>query len=747
MAGASVPVGGMLQVAIADATAIDPQSSIGASGSGWMALVTLKGITSIVGTVDATALTISVSDPGFDTSGNATTVARTITGVAHLRRQYPNGTSKMISTDGSNVTMYVTLDDWIYSGTTIVSASIGSTFYPSCVASSAPTKTNLSTLAYPSPLFGWINPQQEATGSSHAVEGVAFHRHARSGQQVACIKYNVTDGTTTSSDVLVSATSTSSKVTQGNIPEVWVGSVDMSAMTQGAICTVNAKVYPWLGTVLDVAASGTAWPTARNITPLRVMCDRTGAYGGGYAYVKSGASGGTTSSVPATASADPYPTITAALAGLKTWNNSNKSHNDHGGGFIRLMDDGVGGPQTHTIATTPANSPGNTWCNIEKDPATAAVITVTWSAQCAFPSLTRWKNVRIAPSAQTYNVLGPNTSAAMVALDGCTIDNTANKTIVAWYNYVYLHNNTLTGGVACNFAGLNAADWGLASMVGMVGTKTSTLQTTLNHPSLIVGCVLPGYIVGWSTSTQGNHGRIIYNNKVRAAVMTNAAATTLLDGMANVQNQYECDGVASQVAMNYFSDGDLTTVSNYVEMHNTAVGERCSRMYNDNASCKVIPNGIVKMGSSKFSIWDNYNIKTEMFTSGIGSVGNWSYEYSVGNVGNVCLFGKVTRSASDAPANNDTDQYMGNAWLPSSEYNLGRTALGFTQAQIMAMFSNYTVQPKGSPVEGGTYVPVSGATYLKSRVPVGFSVLNKDLAGTTRRTDGTGAAGAYESSP
>lgn len=745
-AGSSVQVGGISQIVIADATAVDPLSSIGANGSGWSAYVTLKGLTSLVGTVDASKLTIVVSDPGYDTSGNATTVQRTITGVAHMRRQYPNGASKMISTDGINVAMLVTLDDWIYSGSTIVSASIASGFYPSNVASSSPIKTNLSTTGYPQPLFGWINPQQEsATGSTHNFEGIGFSRFARNGQQFACVKYNMTDGTNTSADVLVSSTTTSTRVTQGNIPEVWAGAPSTSNLTQGAMCTGNAKIYPWIGTVFDVAASGTAWPTVRPITPLRILCDKTGAYGGGYAYVQVGASGGTTSATPATSRSAPYPTITAAMAGLKTWNNSNKSHNDHGGGFIRLMDT-AGADTLHTIATAPANSPGSTWCTIEKDPLSSAAISVTFSTQCSFPSLCKWKNITLVPSTQTHNIIGNNTADEMVAMDTCIIDNTANKTIISWYIYKYLHNLTLIGGRLCNFNGLAATNNGLAIMAGIVGTVTST---TTNQPLIMVGCTLPSFAVTRGTTTQGNHGRILYNNKIKyAAYEKLTTGETLLDGFANVQNLYEHDNSGAVVTcMNYFADGDLTTVTNYVEMHNTAVGNRASRMYNDVVACDVIPNAVQKVGVSLFNIWDNYNTKDDRFNTGAGSVGAWAYQYSVGCIGNVSLFGAVNRAATDAPHNdNSPTPYMGNVWLPTSEYNLFRTALGFTMTQIMDNnFTNYTVAPRSVPALGGNYTPLSGAVYIKSRVPVGRSVLIKDIAGTTRRTDGTGSAGAYES--
>jgi len=246
---AVIPTGGLLSLTIVDSTIIDPISSIGIDGNGWVAILVLKGLTSLVGTCLPAQFSMVVSDPGYDTSGNVTTVSRTITGVAQLRRQYPNGASMNISTDGTDLTIYITLDDWIYSGTTIVSYSMGATFYTGAAAStSGATKTNSSSLAYIKPLFSWINPQQDrATASTFNVEAVAFHRHAQSGTQVACIKFNVNDGTTTSSDQTVSAVALSALQTIGNIPEVWNVAGDFSGMAPGQPCHGKAKVRRGLG--------------------------------------------------------------------------------------------------------------------------------------------------------------------------------------------------------------------------------------------------------------------------------------------------------------------------------------------------------------------------------------------------------------------------------------------------------------------------------------------------------------------
>jgi len=740
---AAVPNGAIMSLTIVDATPIDPVSSVGASGSGWVAIVKLKGLTSLVGTAVPTALTISVSDPGYDTSGNVTTVNRTITGVSHLRRQYPNGNSKMISTDGTDLTLYITLDDWVYSGTTIVSASIGGTFYPSCTASSAPTKINLSTESYKKALTAWINPPSECSSSTYNVELLAFHRHARNGQQVACVKFAVSDGGAYSTDQLVSSTSLSTRLSRGNIPEVWPCAVDFSGMTQAAACNVRAKVYPWIGdssAVLDLSATGASFPSVQAQKTLRVICDRTGGYGGGYAYVNVGAGGGTVSATPATAKADPFPTIAAALSALKTWNNANKGHNDCGGGFIRLMDNS-GANQTHNIAAGFSASTASAHCYIEKDPASAAVVTVTCTASLAsFPTNIYWRNLTMLTNAGVgFNFSGTNTANDTVVIDNVVIDNTGNKQVFTWYDIVYPLNLTTA-------SANNITLMGNSPTANLVPMYAGCVAGALDFSTVGAICYVGNYGANWPLSgdTSANRdGFIIHNNRNPSFVLTNASAFTYSLGVANVQNLFEQNGGRAGVCMNLFADSDLATITNYVEQHNTAIGARCSRMYNDVAGTRTVPNGVIKLGSSRYNIWNDYNNKGDTVTAGVGGTGNWAYGYSVGNDGNVSLFGDVQCTGGAPHNDNGTTPFLGMAWLPSSNPSLFG---GLNDSQIMALFPNYTVAPQASPATGGNYKPVSGATQLKSRVPTGLSTLKYDIAGTLRRTDGTGAAGAYESS-
>jgi len=759
-AGNSAPVtptGGLLSLTIADTTPIDVQSSIGANGSGWVAICVLKGLTSTVGTVVPSALTIEVSDPGYDTSGNVTKVTRTLTGVVNLRRQFPNGNSKMISTDGTDLTIYITLDEWIYENTTIVSASIGGTFYTGCVASDAGTKTNLSATAYTKPLFAWINPQQERnTASTHDVEGVAFHRHATAGQQVPCIKFNVTDGSTTTDDQPVSATALSSLQTIGNIAEIWKCAVDFSTMTQGVMCSVNAKVYPWIGdssAVLDLNATGVAWPTRLPQTKLRVFCDRTGAYGGGYAYIDgTGAGTPQVSSNPVTAKANPYATQAAAMSAMRDWNNTNKGHNDLGGGTIRYIDN-AGGDKTYTITLDGVNAPGSTWCIVEKDPASSATISIEFSDLKQYSSLTMYQNLRFASNAGSDYTIAMYTTSSLSQLctKGCTFDNSSAKNFLTWCYYQYHLNLTLEGTSRIHFNNLTSDD-GPVSWIGVVSAdKAARPYTADGDAHIVVGCTMPLFQVQKCLTTgDGNNGRIIYNNRLLCAQISSSSALTINNGFAIVQNLFETDDSDFAAAsLHAFADGDLTTIDNYVDMYNTAVGERASRLYNDVLATKVVPSGVQKYGASRYSIYDNYNIKADTFPDAVGngSVGTWAYDNGVGNAYILSLFGAVNRSASDLPHNDNTPEpYMGNAWLKTSQPNLGRTSLGYTKANIMDMFTNYTVAPRAVPAIGGNYVPLSTATNFKI-VPANQGGLVYDLAGVARETDGTGAIGAYEAAP
>jgi hypothetical protein len=712
--------------------------TIGYNGAGWVAKIVLSGITDVTQVCDATKLTLTVSDPGYDTSGNATTVNRTITGQGPLIRQYedaianlsqgssPNANiNYLITTDGTNLTLYIALSDWIYTGTTINSVSLAANFYGSSSATTISSPTNSSDLAYPNVIFGWHTPQYNSTNGTGTlpVEGLAFHRHAMNGQQVACVKYQATDAHSISGAVsTVGASTLSTLAKQGNIPEVFAANVDFSGLTQGDNCTVNAIAYPWLGnnpyaiaTYGSITGQGTAWPTQKGQTLLQALCDKTGAYGGAYAYVSLAGNDttGVVSTSTTVAKASPFATILAAGTALQTYNNATKGHNDLGGATIRLMDS-AGSAATHVIPRSFPTATGNTWFTIESDPTNTGVITAdgSTSGYNQFPDKLRLRNFTLYPSSGAGRyIFVANTTGALVT-DGLTINNSNNKSPFVYWTYQSFYNHTITDPGSSDTYLWSANVYTLV-ISGAVST-VSTNATNPPQPGIMIGSILPQdyFFFGKNLNGNGykdNDGIIVYNNRCQVISMTttppNAWQTShfyqqytmvtngtnfyyaltngtsassggptgtglnitdgsvtwayiatynfsLPTGVAYVQNLVENNNASTGNGVGqFFPDNDIVNFTNFVDMHNTYLGGKCNTLYNDQSDSQIAPAGLIKQGTRKYTIVDNRNIKLDGEKLVQGCYGNIAFAYGVGNYGEYSLFGEVNRSPQTIPVN------------------------------------------------------------------------------------------------
>ncbi|HYZ48257.1 MAG TPA: DUF4760 domain-containing protein [Sphingomonas sp.] len=289
-----------------------PDGADAAVPNGWVAKATLPD--DGVSAFDPTKIVLTVQDPGFDTAGNATVVTRTIRGTAVIRKQYPNHAQSLNSAAGGTRTVYFALADDIFQGSTITAAQAEAGYYGAAAAGTIGGVVNSSTVAYPKPLFGWLNLQHErATGAGFNIEAVAYHRFARNGQQVACIKFQAKDAQAVPNATaaqLVSAPALSDFQTAGQRVEAWKATIPLAALAQGDLCQVGAIVYPWIGTAWDLEVEGLAWPTACPQTKLRFKNDKNATYGGAVAYVKTG--GTATTSAAVFAAQQDSATLTAA---------------------------------------------------------------------------------------------------------------------------------------------------------------------------------------------------------------------------------------------------------------------------------------------------------------------------------------------------------------------------------------------------------------------------------------------------
>ena len=158
-----------------------------------------------------------------------------------------------------------------------------------------------------------------------------------SGRPVAAVTFIASDGTNTVQQTL--STLSSRQWSSGLYAPYFEAVIPLATLNQGAICTLDVIIYPWVGTSFQASVSGATYPSI-NFTVLKFLNDRTGAYGEAYAYVDAAAGNNGTavvSATPATAAALPYLTVSAAAAAIKTFNTTTYARNNTSGGTIRLV--------------------------------------------------------------------------------------------------------------------------------------------------------------------------------------------------------------------------------------------------------------------------------------------------------------------------------------------------------------------------------------------------------------------------
>lgn len=756
--GAAAPVAGISALEVLG-PAVLPDGVDAAVPNGWVAKAVLPD--DGASAFDPSKIVLTVSDPGFDSQGNATAIIRTITGTAIVRRQHPNQAQRLNAASGGVRTVYFALSDDIYQGSTITGASASAGYYGAAAAGMIASVTNASTLAYPKAQFAWMNTQHErVSASTCAVEGVAFHRHAMNGQQVACVRYQAMDaqGVPNLSPIATaSAPQLSAIQTQGQIAEVWAADLSTATLAQGDLCRVNARVYPWIGdasAVLDLIADGIAvtgnCTTMNPQTPLRFLNDRTGGYGGLHAAVRIGASGGTVQASWEAATATPYATIQAAIAALVSANNAGKGHNNHSGSTVWLMETAPGGGAAHIIGASSGSAAGSCWTDIRPDPAATGTVKAVLSATAGQASLLRWQVAIEVTGAFNMNGGGGTGGNVMIALENMTLHHAAaaSAPINFGFGIGFAKNLTLTGGanVYPPFGGFSTNRCQMRA-IGVIATDTvapSVGNANGIYPWTLIGCTFANWQVQdnqWSFAANLDtlDGGIVYNNrftKMQTAclIASDGAPPYAARGLAIVQNVFERSGTPSTAALGIGNDGQVAPFANINEHHNTIPGTagsssiaRTNRAYADAAGAV----GVQKRMTSRFNLFHEFNVKSDSFTSVTavtGRTGAWRYRYQVGCAGNVVVAG-----GSDGTTAPGEASWLGDAW-PADARPSGAAVT----------FANNAAGTGGAG--GGDYALTGVGNHAYARVRPGAGVLRYDLGGNARANDGSGAAGAFERS-
>ena len=651
-------------------------------------------------------IVLTLTSQGYDDTGAATTVSRTLYGTKYVRHPYPSDAYPGDVVDGSSVRLRFALSDYVYTGDSNVTATIAASLYtqsgtPSA-AGSGLSVTNNSTATYQRVVGNWSWPGYQLMDSSSKLRCVAFHSSARFGRPVRAVKFTVTDGTTTNTQTLTSATV--DRTVGDAVPVVeYVSTSDLtSGLTQGAVLTCNFVAYPWVGdssAILDTS-TGTAAPTPL-YGPIKAVCNRTGAYGTAEVWVSPSGNDATGSAyaygTQNEAGAAKCLTINGAMVKLAAFNNSTYSRNDLGGGYIYLADGSyawTGG--SGSIGTVP-----NTWVTITRSASAAIenVILDTASGDADATDRVKITGVKVKGNANLYF-----NGIEALWFDQCNIDqtgigNTGWAMVYGAGNWWITRNNVIKlyqglipfstqNTPPCLIRGNNITATFTTTgsplfVYTVLGNKTSGTVATLSgwFKSFISGSSTPTSIqpiVGFNAMWGINCVSLPVWSDFHNRAVTNIAC---------VQNIFEnyTNGAASLFAP--AGDGSVAAsspVKNVIMWHNTFVGQRVNYAYNDTTTNAPLREQWWMVSN----LYDDPNIKSDTFSPQDGvRVGNWSVLYGVGSKG------EMLTQVTNIGASGFTREFAGiNAVEPvnvSSGYMKYRTRASYNGSAAGAGFGDY----------------------------------------------------------
>ena len=628
--------------------------SVTIGADGWYADITVAGLNT-GGTyafglgagsnpaAGAPKITLTATSLGFDDTGSATTITRTIYGTYQVRQPYPNQALNQETASGGNVTVRVALSDYVYakdntgggnSGTAVTAVFLAGFYTQGGTPSNAAslTATNSSTTAYPVVIANWTWPDGDLVGSTATLRVAAFHASARLGRPVRCVKFSLTDGTNT---VTTIATTPAIDSTVGDAVPVteYIGVLSTATLIQGAVLTANFQAYPWAGDAAAVqdSSAGASAPSPL-VGPRTYVCNRTGAYGQSYATVDPVNGNDSTGTVVASGLPTlPYATIFAAFNGLRAYNNTNYSRNNAGGSVMYLANGNhafAGG--TPTLGTAPA-----AWLTVTNLPSASPVI----ASQSGGQSLgLRLKITNVSfTAASAIGVISAG-AGSWLWLDQCTISSGTNPTFyinTVWHLTRCTISNLAQG--ISPFSTVNAAP-------GIIRGNTITdTGSGIAFPYVFTGNLktgtgggytfwdtYPGMTIPFSANTIIAFNRITWGLSANPGIALRAGTVTDTTGVALIQNVLENTANSVVPLLQIAADSSTgTPVNNVLIWYNTVVGQRANLAYNEVDTADG--GGLAyRLGwSIKNNIFDQANIKSDTFagsgyTADSAKVGNWS---------------------------------------------------------------------------------------------------------------------------
>jgi hypothetical protein len=689
---------------------------------------------------------ITVLSEGY-TGSTLGTRLRTIYLRRVIRKVYPNQAQlNEFATGGNLVTRFV-LSDYIYADDTdlkfyapagfIVNTAGGA---QSSAAASAMAVTSDSAAPYQPCVANWAGGVEwnRMTGSTIRLRVWAFHGSGQEGRPVQAIVGTVTQGANTET---ATVTTMSMDLTQQDeLPTAeYLIDVPTTSLTQGATCTANITVYPWIGDATSVLSSsaGAAAPTPL-LGPITFVCDKSGTYERTFVTVDDDAADDTSgvavnradyaSDTLAEAGTTDCKTIGKAASIAAAYNNTTHGRNDVGAVEVCLAAGTYAWlGSSNSYGTTPA-------CRVIIRPKTGVsrenVIIATASGNGDISD-----RIEIRDCTITVSTVNTFTNITDILFTGCHF-NTSGTGIF----------NTTGGVFSLAQCDLTRLDQGLRP-VSVVNCR----------PKLIRGCTGNGFnkgilaytVAGNRFNTFGD-GRIfdsgfgapvpsavIFNNQFLSCITTGAEVMQIgnsagnLLGAAVVQNVVE--GISGSDAMTptagtaVIGAGDFD-YNNYIIWNNVFLGDRTLMGYND--------EGIVayyrRYWSEKHNYYDRWANKGDEFGTGNANrIGGWAVKFGTGRRG--CY---LSQNNSSIPGNFYAEDNGLETWEPDEAANgLATDALFTNRQSSVANGASYLTAGSG----GGTYTILAGSPLdnLSEHFAVPYDMAGRD------RTTANNAAGAY----
>lgn len=711
---------------------------------GWFAEVDIEGLDT-TGTFDLgmganndptnAKMVFTVTSQGYDDTGNATTMTRTVYGTNYVRNIYPNEATASTTDNTTYVTVRVALSEWLYSPDT-ATVNISSGFYTQGTANNSVTNlavTNSSDESYPKVIANWSWPGYDRIiGATFKLRAVAFHRSAEQGRPVKAVKYTCTDQHSNTATDIVTSPSIDSTIADA-VPVVeYVGTISTASLTQGDTLTCNFIAYPWYGdsgSILNTDDGVNTMPTPL-YAPQTYLLDKDNTYGVTVAVVDSVSGNNTTGAAVDYASFDSqnppaaFLNIFAAANAIAAYNNTNHGgRNNTGAGIIYLKE----GSHVWTGGTVTAGGQASAG---------------TWTTVTKFPGTTR-ANVLISSASGTKQV------GEKLKLEDVKITNSTTSGFTGM-DALWVHNSDVAPTGAATFyintvdyftdSNWNSSELSAYSLVNSARAIVRGLTSTAafsgsampyvflgNNMQFTVGGQLTDYITGKTTPTIDN--AIYAYNKISKSSSNNQlfylyVSQSETHGTAIVQNILE--GFSSIVNPLIAIAADSSTsnpVNNTLIWNNTLTGQRINMAYNDYNLNDVGP-AYRKSWSVKNNIFDDYNAVTDTDAHGgtpdNDRYGNHSIIHGVGQSGNIIL----NRVGTSGYENKFGGLY----------YKRG--------APLDPAFADDN-SASGDDTGNGDYRLTASSPALNI-VATNQSLIPYDIRGGARKNDGTGASGAYE---